>query len=76
MSCLECDLHKGGFDTEEGFCEFDILLEELVKSNKLKFLGRKINTRFFEIKYQCKNCDAIWTLSIPDQAFRGGWNEE
>lgn len=76
MSCIKCNLHKGIFVTEKEFCEFDDLLEKLVISNELKYLGVKKGTMFFEIEYQCCKCNAIWCLSVPDQAFRGGWNEE
>lgn len=75
MSCVQCSLHNNGFATEKEFSEFENLLETLVKAGKLIFLERNPDSRFIEINYQCKNCDAIWVLSIPDQAFRGGWHE-
>jgi ribosomal protein L44E len=76
MSCINCKFHKGDFKTEQSFHEFDMLLQYLVNDGKFKYLGEKKATRFFELRYQCQYCNTIWTLSIPDQAFRGGWNEE
>lgn len=76
MSCMQCDLHKGGFKTENEFSSFEDLISNLVKSGRLTEIGRNPDARFFEVKYQCNECTTIWALSFPDQAYRGGWNEE
>lgn len=76
MSCVQCDLHKNGFQTENEFTDFEDLLGQLVRSAQFERLGRKSEARFFEVRYKCNNCNAIWILSIPDQAYRGGWHEE
>ena len=76
MSCINCKLDKKNFKTEQDFCAFDKQLQQLVNDNKLRCLGYNKGSKFFEIKYQCSFCHAIWVLAIPDQAFRGGCYEE
>lgn len=76
MSCIKCDLHKNGFKTEEEFSKFDILVSNYVQKGQMVELGKKINTRFLEVRYKCSTCKAVWVLSFPDQAYRGGWYEE
>ncbi len=76
MSCMQCNLHKGGFKTESEFSQFDNLINGLVESGQLVDLGRKLDARFFEVRYQCSSCGKMWILSFPDQAYRGGWHEE
>lgn len=76
MSCGQCDLHKGVFKTENDFSNFENLIANLVQSGKLVDLGRNYNARFFEVRYRCSLCNAIWSLSFPDQAHRGRWYEE
>lgn len=30
---------------------------------------------FLRIGYACRHCESHWVLSVPDQAFRGAWEE-
>jgi hypothetical protein len=76
MSCIACNLHNGNFKTEKNFHELNELLQQLVENSKFEFLGKKESTRFLEVRYLCRYCNTIWILSVPDQAFRGGWREE
>jgi hypothetical protein len=76
MSCISCNFYEGGFKTENDFREFEDLLQRLVRDEKFVCLGEIINSKFFDIRYQCKCCGTAWVLSIPDQSFRGGWREE
>ena len=76
MTCMQCNLHKGGFRSESEFSKFEDLVASLVKSGQLIELGRNSDARFFEVGYRCNVCNAIWALSFPDQSYRGGWDEK
>lgn len=30
---------------------------------------------FIQSQYLCNRCGSCWQLSVPDQAFRGGWEK-
>lgn len=77
MSCEICNIYSGSFSSEKEYQNFLIKLgslieKELLKKNK----DININTTFFEEEYICLNCNQKWQLLVPDQAFRGGWNEK
>lgn len=76
MSCQQCKLHQGGFKTEDEFIQFEKKINNLIKSGQLEELARKDNSRFFESRFRCNTCNAVWILSYPDQAYRGDWREE
>lgn len=76
MSCIQCNLHRGEFRSEHEFSQFYNLITDLVSSSKLIKIDEKSNFEFFVVRYKCSFCNTIWVLSIPDQAYRGGWHNE
>lgn len=76
MSCGVCQVHQGGFASEQEFVRFRNHVGSLVKSDVLENLGQiDLSGPFVKIKYQCKQCGQLWVLEFPDQAFRGGWKK-
>lgn len=75
MSCANCKLPIKKFDTEKDYVKFSESLSTLVNSGKYMRLGLDVKNGFVEISYQCQGCSTMWKLSVPDQAFRGGWHE-
>ena len=60
MSCNKCDLHNNGFKSEDEFVIFQELIASLVKAGQLMELERKLDARFFDVRYQCNFCQTFW----------------
>lgn len=76
MSCETCRLHKGEFSSESEYLRFKKNLALSVENDDLKKMDKKfVNEPFLKIQYSCNHCGASWLLLVPDQAFRGGWQE-
>jgi len=76
MSCKVCLIHKGEFSTESQYRALKERIASLIENGDMEYLGEVKPSVFYEDRYQCKKCGQVWILSTPDQAFRGGWEEE
>jgi len=70
--CSKCfDKQYGSFDTQY---EFEVFERELIlKLNgdlKLFKQSEQYRNIYFD-QYECLNCKAIWSLSVPENAWRG-----
>lgn len=74
MTCLACNIHSGSFKTETDYLTFNRKLLGKIESGELKKIGQEAPSGpLYKFKYSCSICGACWLLSVPDQAFRGGW---
>jgi hypothetical protein len=75
MTCNTCNIHKGEFKTENDYSIFENKIKLLEKQQILKLIKQvDVNNPFLIYEYKCTQCGQNWEFSIPDQAFRGGWN--
>lgn len=76
MICETCSIHKEKFKTQNNYLAFKKELYFLVSEGLLKMLKQFDNNSPFDFYiYQCNVCKKKWLLSVPDNAFRGGWKE-
>lgn len=76
MSCPICAIHKGGFLSEAAYVAFDKKLSRAMTNCDLTEIEREEPCGpFLKFRYLCNRCGSCWLLSVPDQAFRGGWEE-
>lgn len=76
MSCAVCAIQKGAFRTEADYREFRTKLAKRVDSGNLEKVADESGSGpFYVFRFACRRCGACWILSVPDQAFRGGWEE-
>jgi len=76
MSCSECLLHRGGFSSEGDYLNFRKALSKAVDAGHLtKSQHDSLEGPFLKLRYVCGHCGSCWVLSVPDQAYRGGWEE-
>jgi len=74
--CNDCfkDL-KYKFETQKEFEDFETIIQNKCIDKKLEIIKREETDYFapfdsFEF-YKCNSCGQIWTLSIPENAWRG-----
>lgn len=76
MTCSKCAIHSGDFVSESDYLKFSKKLSNGVMSGDLTKIGQAQSSEpFLKFRYACTCCGAHWTLSVPDQAFRGEWKE-
>lgn len=74
MSCSACTIHRDGFSSEAAYLDFEKKLSDVIAKGDLKEAGRVHQSGpFLKLRYVCNRCGSCWMLSVPDQAFRGGW---
>jgi hypothetical protein len=76
-SCKICHIHKGTFKSE---AQFGYVREKIsaliVQELFVKIEAEDIASPFLVLRYKCKNCNEVWVLTLPDQAFRGDMQPE
>lgn len=76
MICSACDIHKGGFLSENAYVKFEKILSEASRRGDLTGIGKmQAGGPFLKLRYLCNRCGRCWQLTVPDQAFRGEWKE-
>ncbi|PHS10013.1 MAG: hypothetical protein COA88_03000 [Kordia sp.] len=65
-NCFENDINK--FESYTDFEEFEKLLDSKVNKGEVEFLDEE---KDWDGNYICKTCYELWTLSVPDNAWRG-----
>jgi hypothetical protein len=77
MSCEVCNIHRGDFPTDGKYLEVARKVNSLKDEGAMTELGLapECPTEFV-IRYRCQSCGQVWRLSVPDYAFRGGYEEE
>lgn len=76
--CNKCfDNEFYSFPTYKDFEEFDLLLTQRLSAGQLKSIsdnGKYLDYSF--IIYKCENCQTLWWLSMPENAWRGLFAQE
>ena len=71
--CFENLIYK--FDSQKDFEDFETIVQNKCINKKLTIIKREVTDSFAIFDsydfYKCNSCGEVWTLSIPDNAWRG-----
>lgn len=72
--CEKC-FHEGinRFETQIDFEDFERILQEKCTSKQIEILDELDTLEVFSTRlyYKCHNCEEVWIMSIPENAWRG-----
>lgn len=72
-NCFQTSIYR--FDTYHDFEAFEDKLQRKCAKKQLTIVDRQatdyLSTYDSCIFYKCRNCNEVWALSIPDNAWRG-----
>ena len=74
--CCIAPGYESGFPSEQEFGDFKRKLDGLVGAGKFEEMGMDNSPEaFYHFLHKCANCGYVWRLSMPDQAYRGGFRK-